>query len=203
MLPMPVSSLRWLAPDENRFGIRCLDCREFSRAMITSTGDPTVSNTFTMLRSSLGEHVRGHLPRNTFLVPCDPSYPSLKGVLDGPLSLASVMEEKWDIYLFDKHLYFARSWTGNLIFKSDAEFREGRLFISTISADAKVSGKDRRYIISQVDYLIKTHLYHHEVPHPLPAGLPDDVEQLAMFSFSQYGRLAAYATFEDTVGLEL
>lgn len=191
---------RWLAPAENRFGIRCLDCREFARQLVSSTGEPSVAGTFTMLRSSQGEHVRGRLPVNTLMVPCLLEYPPLKGAIDGPVYLAGEMEEKWDIFLFDGQLYFARSWTGALVFKASAEFSRTGVRILTVAADAKAAGRDPRYVTAQVDFLVKSHLYHLEAPHPLPEGLSEEAEQVAMFSFGQYGRMAAYATFEETIG---
>jgi hypothetical protein len=192
---------RWLTPAENRFGIRCVDCREFARQLVSSTGEPSVANTFAMLRTSQGDHVRGRLPRNTLLVSCSLAYPPLKGAVDGPVYLASEMEEKWDVYLFEGQLYFARSWTGALIFRANAEFSRRGLTITSISADGQAAGKDPHYVTAQVDFLVKSHLYHSEVPHPLPEGLSDEPEQVAMFSFGQYGRMAAYATFEETIGV--
>jgi len=199
----PTTPPRWLAPGENRFGIRCVDCREFARQLVSSTGEPSVANTFAMLRSSQGDHVRGRLPRNTLLIPCTLEYPPLKGVIDGPVYLASEMEEKWDIFLFDGYLYFARSWTGALVFKAAAEFTRKGLKVVSISADAKSAGKDTHYVTAQVDFLIKSHLYHTEAPHPLPEGLSEEAEQVAMFSFGQYGRMAAYATYDETIGVGL
>jgi hypothetical protein len=191
---------RWLNPAENRFGIRCLDCRQFARQLVSSTGEPAVANTFAMLRGSLGEHVRGRLPVNTILIPCSLQYPLLKGAIDGPVYMASEMEEKWDVFLFDGQLYFARSWTGTLIFKASAEFSRRGLRVTSIAADARAGGHDTHYVSAQVDFLIKSHLYHLEAPHPLPEDFTDDPEQVAMFSFSPYGRMAAYATFEETIG---
>jgi len=169
--------------------------------MTTATGDPAMAKTFSLLRQSEGEHVHGHAPRHPLVVQCALSYSPLKGVLDGPAYLAQSMEEKWDIFLFDGALYFARSWTGDLVFAATVAFSGGRLAVSSIVADTTAAGNNPRYIIGQVDFLIKTHLLHSEVPHPLPEGLPDDPDQIAMFSFSQYGRMAAYASFEDTSGI--
>jgi hypothetical protein len=32
------------------------------------------------------------------------------------------MEDKWDVYLFEARLYFCRSWTGELIYRTQGEF---------------------------------------------------------------------------------
>jgi hypothetical protein len=49
-----------------------------------------------------------------------------------------------------------------------------------------------------VDFLMKTHLYGKEAPHPLPQGPPEDKHTLAEYSFSEYGRWADCGSFEDT-----
>jgi len=35
-------------------------------------------------------------------------------------------------------------------------------------------------------------------PHPLPQALPEDKKILAMYSFSEYGQWAAYASYQET-----
>jgi hypothetical protein len=52
--------------------------------------------------------------------------------------------------------------------------------------------------VRMVDFLVKTHLYRIEAPHPLPTSLPDDKQTLALYSFSEYGRWAFFGSFEDT-----
>ena len=37
---------------------------------------------------------------------------------------AQRMEDRWDIYLYDGNLYFARSWTGELGHRARVEFQE-------------------------------------------------------------------------------
>jgi len=54
-----------------------------------------------------------------------------------------------------------------------------------------------------VDYLIRSHLYRLPLPHPLPKSVGQDPRELALFSFSQYGRYGLYGTFADTTRLRL
>ena len=112
------------------------------------------------------------------------------------------MEDKWDIYFHEDHLYFARSWTGNLIYRADCKVVGHYLIVSSILAMDEFTFKDDRYAVRAVDFLIKSHLLRMEVPHPLPAIGTDDVRQIVMFSFSEFGRWASFATFEETIEYE-
>jgi hypothetical protein len=190
--------LTWLDEKSNPFKMRCLDCRAFCRSMISTTKDPTVANLFVKLRKASGEHYIGKLPENVISLKCDLTYPHYGQDKDGTLFRAEVMEDKWDIYHYAGFLFFTRSWTGDLIFRAKIDFSESQANISQIDADAEVALQDNRFIVNQVDFLVKSHLYKQEVPHPLPKDLPTDNQTIALFSFSQYGRWASFATYDDT-----
>jgi hypothetical protein len=192
------SQLAWLGPDENPFHIRVLDCRPFSTAMISTTQDPSIAARFGQLRSASGEEHRGRHPEDAVVARCELSYPLNSESRDGPLFLAQQMEDKWDIYLYDGHLYFARSWTGDLVFRAAFECKEKEAVITAVEASrAQVMG-DAALAVRAVDFLVKTHLCRQEAPHPFPQGFPEDKKALAVYSFSGYGRWAFYGSFEDT-----
>src|ERR1700682_3897273 len=103
------TTLTWLGPDENPFHLRVLDCRPFSTTMISATKDAAIAARFSQLRSASGEEHRGRHPEDAVVARCELSYPCNGESRDGPLFVAQQMEDKWDIYLYDGHLYFARS----------------------------------------------------------------------------------------------
>jgi hypothetical protein len=117
------SQLTWLGPDQNPFRMRVLDCRPFSTTMISTTKDPAIAARFNALRRENGEQHRGQHPADPLAVPCVLSYPFNGESRDGPLFVARQMEDKWDVYLSDSTLYFARSWTGELAFRAAVEFK--------------------------------------------------------------------------------
>ena len=196
-------NLRWLGSRESPYGVACLDCREFSRNMLSTTGDPRVAMHFGQSRDSTGEEYRGKTPPDPISVNCDLRYPYKGPEGDGPLFKASVMEDKWDIYLHDGYLYFVRSWTGNMVFRAKADLGGQGLAITSIEADAQAASSDPGFIVRQVDFLVKSHVCGLELPHPLPADLPDDTESVVVYSFGQYGRRASFATYEDTTHLNV
>lgn len=150
--------LTWLDEKSNPFKVRCLDCRIFSRSMISTAQDPKVAAHFGELRASTGEQYVGKLPPNTVTVPCNFSYPHDGQSKDGPLFIAAVMEDKWNIYLYAGDLYFARSWTGDLVFRAKIGFNESQAVINVIDANSQVASQDPAYIAWQVDFLVKSHL---------------------------------------------
>jgi hypothetical protein len=198
-----MNNVRWVEPHESPFRVRCVDCRPLSSTMVSTTRDVLVASSFHDLRRSNGERFRDTLPEDPVTVRCALQYPYLKGWTEGPLCKASQMEEKWDVFLFENTLYFARSWTGSLIFTASAALTQGKLLVERISADRAATGGDRVFIVRAVDFLIKSHLYHLAVPHPIPDGFPDDAERIALYSFGEYGRMASFATYEDTLGAGL
>jgi hypothetical protein len=199
----PFSQLVWLEPDQNPFGLRVLDCHPFSTSMISTTKDPAIAARFSQLRTATGEVHRGRSPDDAIVIPCDLRYPFSDEPHDGPLFAAQQMEDKWDIYLHDGHLYFARSWTGDLVFRAAIAFKEGKAIVSRVEANQAKVMDDAALAVRSVDFLVKTHLFRIEAPHPFRPDLPDDKRSLALYSFSEYGRWAFYGSFEDTTKVPL
>jgi hypothetical protein len=192
------SQLVWLEPDQNPFGLRILDCRPFSTTMISTTKDPNIAARFTHLRSVRGEEHRGRHPEDALIVPCNLTYLFNGESRDSPLFVAQQMEDKWDIYQYDGYLYFARSWTSDLALRATIAFKEKEAVITEIEANRAKVLDDSALAVKMVDFLVKTHLYHQEAPHPFPQGIPEEKKTLALYSFSEYGRWAFYGSFEDT-----
>jgi hypothetical protein len=192
-------SAHWLKPEENSFGIELLDCRRVALGMISMTSDPKIAARFLELRSSRGEELRGMKPSHARTIACNLIYPHEGMPSDGPHYKAQKMEDKWDIYLYDGHLYFVRSWSGKLTYRAEVEFNGKMATVTTV--DAIQQDENDELVVRTVDYLVKSHLYCLEVPHPLPTGAQKGVEWLAMYSFSQFGRRGLYGTFADTLGI--
>ena len=192
------SQLAWLEPDQNPFGLRVLDCRPFSTTMISTTSDPKIAASFNQLRASTGEEHCGQHPDDPVTAQCELGYPFDGKTRDGPLFVARQMEDKWDIYLHEGILYFARSWTGELVFRATLVYQEQEAVITAVEGSwAKVWG-DPALMVRMVDFLMKSHLYRRSAPHPLPRDFLDEKKTIAVYSFSEYGRWALYASFDDT-----
>jgi hypothetical protein len=193
----------WLTPEQSPFGIRVLDCRAFCRLMISVSSDAEIARRFTELRQTGGAHLRGRTPANARRVAYPLSYARTRRLAtpkEGPLFQAVTMEDQWDIALDGDALVFARSWSGAPLYRVGVQFTPEEMKVSPIDLNEKEI-TDPEFAVRQVDFLIKSHLLDAEVPHPLPPGFPDDADRILIYSFKQYGRHAAYATFEDTLRL--
>lgn len=199
----PVPELIWLSRNQNPFNLRCLDCRSFTKTMVSSTSDKKIANQFLELRKSVGLQHMGKRPEGGVRVDCNLRYPFTGGTKDGPLITAKTMEDKWDLYLYKGFLYIARSWTGSLVFKVEMDFREPTVTVNYFEASPGAIQDGEWLAISEVDYLIKSHIFRREAPHTLPPSVPDDVFGIAAYSFQAYGRWASFATFEDATQVPL
>jgi len=193
----------WLEPNQNPFGIKVLDVRKYCQSMICWTTDKKVAKKFNKLRNSIGEKYIGKQPDNSIGIECNLHYSHPGSGPDGPIFKATEMEDKWDIYIHNNFLYFARSWSGDLIFLTKVEFTGKEVVIGHISANSDFVNSDKLNAISQVDYIIKSHLFKVEVPHSLPTNFQGNNTEIAEYSFSTYGRRASFATYEDTVQLKI
>lgn len=190
---------RWLKKGEagNPFVLDGFDCYAFVSSMLSTTKDTEVANSFVSLRSADGQTMRGSLPNDHVEIPCALSYRYSGETIDGILFKSEVMEEKWDIYLYDSRVYFCRSWTGSLTLVAEITPTENSLTVSRVWSSRS---EEPKLAIQQVDYLIKSHLYKLRVPHPLPSELPREQKAVALYSFSQFGRLCCFGSFENTLG---
>lgn len=190
---------RWLTKDEqgNPFLVDGFDCYGFVSSMLSTTKDPDIATSFVSLRSADGQTIRGSLPEDSVEIPCSLSYEFGGEMVDGILFKSAVMEEKWDIYLYDGRVYFCRSWTGSLALVAEIKPIDKSLRVTRIWASRS---EEPTLVVQQLDYLIKSHLYKLRVPHPLPLDLQNEPKAVALYSFSQYGRICCFGTFENTLG---
>lgn len=198
--------LRWLGPDENDWGVPVLDCRALAWTVVSTTGDPQVAQRFGASRTSDGREVRGLRLPSADAGACSLRYPPLRVWHDGPLFRAPTMEDKWDCLLFDDVLTITRSWTGDVGYQChasgpiepDQEWAIDRVLVARREPEIAV---DLSYAVREVDFIVKAHLLGRLVPHPIPPGLTNDAEQIAVASFSLHGRRGCFATFADTLPL--
>lgn len=202
--PMPEFEVRQLssADDANPFVVDGYDCLSFVRAMKASAADPEVARKFASLRKITGSSYAGQLPPDAVEISSKLEYPG-EQVRDGMLYKAEKMEQKWDIYLYQKNLYFCRSWTGALVYVAAFALEKGKISVDTVWATKEALSEDHSFAIREVDYLIKSHVMHGRMPHPLPPDLPRDAETVGQYSFAQYGNMCCFGTYADTLPANL
>ena len=109
------------------------------------------------------------------------------------------MDVKWDIYIYDSIFLFARSWTGQLCYRAFATVGLSAIHVTEIEC----SRADAEIAASHVYFLTGTHAMGRVLPHRLPAGTSEDPMTMATLSFSLFGRLGCYATFDDITSIPI
>ena len=208
---------RWLsaADEQNPFTIDGYDCLGYVSSLVTTTSDVSIAESFVAMRESGGLEYVNTFPNQPVQLSLDLVYPLMGEVADGIVFKAAQMEEKWDVYWYAPYLYFCPSWTGQLVFAIQFEILPAPAerilanntpltFCARSVLIAKDSAKDDEgFIVRQVDYLIKRFLFRRRVPHPLPPDLERDAETAAAYSFSVYGNMCCFGSFEDTLPHDL
>src|ERR1041385_21854 len=205
---------RWLSADddENPFTIDGYDCLGYVNSRVTATSDQRIAESFVTLRESTGKEYVGKLPEQAVRIDLELAYGLQGEVTDGIVFKATQMEAKWDVYLYESKIYFCRSWTGQLVYVIEfatapsADLSGGAPFTfrarrAWIAGNFAAGNPD--FIVRQVDYLIKRFLFRRNVPHPLAPDLDRDAAAVAAYSFSVYGNMCCFGTFENTLPHDL
>ena len=187
----------WIPAEKNRFHLRIMDCRPFTQGAISMTKDLNVAKRFGELRHSDGRNRRGRKPEHPVTIPANLTYHRLTELHEGILYRATDMAEKWDADFFDGRIYFSRSWTGDLALVADVTMQSRVLAISAVTRSS-IAAEPSPMPVRDVDFLVKTYILRGEVPHCLPPELPNLESAIATYSFSIFGRAAAFASYGDT-----
>lgn len=196
----PEPELTWYDPGpQNPFGVRLLDCRAVAWNLVATTADRTIAERYVVLRESDGRQLIDAAIPDSVRVPTSLTFPHDGANLEGIVFKADSMEVKWDIYIYNSVFLFARSWTGDLCYRALAKVSETDIQISEIECSRSAT----ELAASHVYFLIATHAMGRVLPHRVPADTPRDPRAIAALSFSLFGKLGCYATFEDVTRIPI
>jgi hypothetical protein len=193
------AAIQWYTLPVDGEEVSYLDCRPFCLTMSSLTGDKETVNTFGRLRSDNGGYFRGKTPANHGQLDCAITIPFTGILKNGPLYKATQMEDKFDIYHYDGMLYFARSWSGLLLIKANVSLEKDGLKISQIDYDKNYY--DASYCLAVMAYLLKSHMLDMVVLHPLPSKIGNNIRDILLYSFSEFGRRGWFASHFNGIGL--
>lgn len=185
--------------EENPFNKRILDIRCFTGTMVATTSDKNVAERYNQLRGSIGEEYIGVQVPDSISSNSDLRYPHNGAEVRGAAFKADSMDCKWDIYVYDDYFYFTRSWTGELIYKAKAEIGIDQITIKQVEHGKNTDPNDA---INDVHFLIVSHATGQPFTHKIPKELTKE-KDIAIWSFSQFGNRACYATYEDIIDTKI
>lgn len=188
-------SFKWYEAndEENPFNKRVLDVRSLTQTVVAATSDQFVAASFSANRKSDGKEFRSEEIQKRASTEANLIYPHNGEPLEGIIFQAPEMEVKWDIYIYDNCFFFARSWTGELVYKAHADILSDKIIIKSIDFDNKT---DAVYAVNSVHFLMKTHAFGQVFPHYVTDTVNDE-KTIALMSFSQFGNKACYACLDE------
>lgn len=192
-------SYRWCDPGpENPFPVRYLDVRPLTQTVVAAS-NMEIAEKYLARRQSDGRDVIDAQIKDSCRIPAALRLPHDGAALEGVVFKSDSFDVKWDIYVYDSVFLFARSWSGDLVYRAFATVAPDHIAIHEIECP-----RDETEIApSHVYFLLGAHAMRRVLPHRLPADTPKDPETMAVTSFSLFGNLACYATFEDITGIAL
>ncbi len=191
---------KWYAPGaDNPFGIRVLDCRPLTWHVIATTKDKAVAESYNFLRTSNGKDLISVPIKDSIRIPAALKFPHNGGTPNSIIYKAGSMDVKWDIYFYDSIFLFARSWTGELCYRATATVGASEIVITEIECPRS----DASIAASHVYFLMGSHAMRRVLPHQVPRDTPEDPMTIATLSFSLFGKLGCYATFEDITTIQI
>ncbi len=188
----PRSQPRWVAADQNPFGVAILDLTPVTRDLTAWSSDPVCASNAVSFGGDDGSTFVGVLPHEPTSVALDLRYPTDNVLADGPLFLPSHMEQKWALFLRDGKLIFVRSWRREVVAIADVSVANGEAILSRLTGSVAGGAKLRPERV--VDFLVRTHVLGDPFPAPIDTAEGRDLTQLAHECFSLFGRFATCAT---------
>ena len=179
--------------DDNPFPFRILDVRSMTWNVLATTSDRKIAEAFTAQRQSNGLELIDAAIENSATLECNLVFPHNGDRLEGIVYKSDSMDVKWDIYIYNSVFLFARSWTGRLQYRAFAEVNDTEIRIYRI----ETSADDIETARQAVYFILATHAMGRVLPHTIRRDTPDNPHQIAVLSFSMYGNLGCYATYED------
>ena len=182
---------RWLAADNNRYGLPVLDLHSVLHGVQSTTTDRAVARQAVSWGARIGDDlpttiVSAHHWTGALAYPCAADLP------DGLLYTPAAMEDKWVLVRRAGEILVVRSWTGQVHAVARAAQNDEQLCIDQIDF---IDGPLTRYghPAELFDWLLRTHALNEDHPLPLSdTGLEAFAAQPAL-AFGAFGRKALAA----------
>jgi hypothetical protein len=182
--------------ESNPFNKKVLDIRSLTQYMLSWTKDESVARSFLKLRHSVGQELINAEIYGSKNIEVDLVYPHSGSKIEGAAYKAKCMEDKWDIYGWNGIIYFARSWTGEIIYKAHIKVSDTNFSIYKIEYQPDdYNAQDISFVKNNVHFLIKSLAFGNIYPHKVPVTLSE--KDIALYSFNLFGHNCWYATFDE------
>jgi hypothetical protein len=187
------AAVRWLSAEESPFGVRTLDLRPFTHAMMSTTTDPENASRAVSWALATAQSIPSlDLGEGAKTVPCKLGYAVAPAFPDGLLFAPRAMEEKWALFHQAGSIVAVRSWTGKVAAIGRGKRDGDRLVIEElVLADGGIGPGDDPG--AMFDWLVRTHALGQSLPLPLDEADLEIAQTVPVALFSMFGRMAEFA----------
>jgi len=190
------ASLPWIEPAKNPFGVRLLDLRPVTKAMLATSSDPQCAANAVSYNAEDGTTFIDMQPSDSTLINSNIIIPIDKVLAPGVLFVPRTMEHKWAIYYHNNTLIFVRSWLRQVFVTAKATQRENTLIIESIKGKF-INNESPEFTRRIIKFLFISHCTNQIVPAPLPPELASSTKDAALWAFSAFGNMALVGIFDE------
>lgn len=196
-----IPEIQWIEAADTPWGLRVLDVRAVTQAMIATSADPQCAVNALSFDHDDGSAFEQAEPFVLRVIGAMIPF-RVDGVLpDGALFRPGVMEHKWAIFHRQSghrqgRILFVRSWTRKVHVIAELSPREGSVQVTRLNGVFTDKDESPLFTTMTADFLLRSHALGMVYPAPLPEGMETSPQQAALWCFHMFGNLALCATHE-------
>lgn len=201
-----IPEIPWIEAAETPWGVRVLDVRAVTQAMISASADPQCAANALSFGHDDGSAFEGAetlVPRVIgAMIPFRVNGP----LPDGALFRPQAMEHKWAIFHRQSghrqsghrqgRIFFVRSWTRKVHVIAELARSEDSVQITRLNGVFTDEDESPLFTTMTADFLLRSHALGMVYPAPLPESLEASPREAALWCFHMFGNLALCATQE-------
>jgi len=194
--PTEPTPLPWIEANQNPWGIRLLDLRPVTKAMLATSKDPQCASNAISYNGEDGTTFVNQEPADNTVITTDIIIPIDKMLAPGVLFMPETMEHKWAIYFHNDTLIFVRSWLRQVMVTAKTRQGENKLVIESVNGKF-LNNESPALTRSILKFLLASYAIGEVIPAPIVAALAIKPQDAALWAFSTYGNKADVGVFDE------
>ena len=197
-----IPSLSWIEAADNPWGVRLLDVRPVTQAMVSTSSDPACAANALSFGQDDGVSFIGIEPPVLRSIEASLRFPIDRLLADGVVFVPREMEHKWALFFHRGEVICVRSWLRQVRVVARVEKHSDCAQITEVRGTFGDEDEEPGFTTRVLDYLLRSHALDTAYPVPLPAGMDSDPHAAAMWCMSMFGNRALVATPHEFVRID-
>lgn len=186
--------LSWIEATANPWGVRVLDVRPVTLAMLSTSTDPQCAANAVSFEQDDGASFIGDEPPVRRVAEASLRFPIDRILADGVLFVPREMEHKWALFYHAGRVICVRSWLRKVQVVACVELHQDYVEIAEVRGTFGMENEEPEFTRRVLDYLLRSHALDTVYPAPLPINVEADPKAAAMWCMSMFGNRALFAT---------